>query len=101
LSLEDLLTVIVGRILYIYAIPVLAIRFNMALWQYTFLLIPKPAVPLVNVYNIKDDDGLIDDEHFWALFSTKPSLFEPVGQILGAKVLSSLAIWKKVAAKSQ
>jgi hypothetical protein len=65
---------------------------NMAIWQYTFHLLPAISVEALGKDLIvrRDEDGLYDDEPFWKYNPTNKSLFLEIG-----KMLSKNKSWSK------
>ncbi|MGE0567640.1 MAG: hypothetical protein AB7O73_06800 [Bacteroidia bacterium] len=55
----------------------------MAIWQYTFYVLPKEAVTDItpSLVFLKDDDGF-DDSPYWKYVAVEPSFFEPVKEFL-------------------
>lgn len=55
----------------------------MALWQYTFLILPKTSFSVLkNDTQFFDENNLFDDEPFWKYEPINKSYFEGVGQLL-------------------
>ncbi len=55
----------------------------MALWQYTFHLLPKQGVEILNPNLIFNQiDGDFDDEPYWKISTTNKGFFLPIAQIL-------------------
>lgn len=55
---------------------------NMAIWQYTFFLVPAASINIVDLVDIKTSDGLVDDEYFWTLSTIDLSVFAPINAFM-------------------
>ncbi|MCI5090544.1 hypothetical protein [Phaeodactylibacter sp.] len=54
----------------------------MAIWQYTFLVVPQHSVSSKSFEPQYDEDGLFEDNVFWSSISASTSLFEDFEKIL-------------------
>ena len=54
----------------------------MAIWQYTFFIIPNNNLPLDNFSPIIDEEGLFNDNVYWSNKETHISFFEEIGNII-------------------
>ena len=54
----------------------------MAIWQYTFFIIPNNNVSLDNFSPIIDEEGLFNDNLYWTNKETHISFFEEIGNII-------------------
>jgi len=56
----------------------------MAIWQYSFLIVPSGASSELEASNgIRiDEDGFVDDEHYWNKYPTPISTFFPIAYLL-------------------
>jgi hypothetical protein len=54
----------------------------MAIWQYTFNVIPQGFVSNSSFTPIVDEDGLFDPEPYWSINKVSPQFFNRIEQIL-------------------